>query len=115
MTEAIQLQLIITFGALGGTGIITLGSILIAIANRTRQHAKAASDNTAETRDQVKNDHTVNLRDDLDGKQADVLATLKTIIDTQGRQGRQIALLFRQDREMAEELEHTQQPRPRSN
>jgi hypothetical protein len=108
MSEAVLLQLIATTGVVLGALLLFFGTVLTVLSNRTRQHARAASNNTAETRDEVKNDHKTNLRDDLDAKFAEVLAELAGVKSTQATQGRQINHLFRNDRELHEELEQTQ-------
>lgn len=59
--------LIAIIGAFGVVMAALLGYLGIT-ATITRRHARAASNSAAETRDEVKNSHTVNLRDDLDAK-----------------------------------------------
>lgn len=104
MSEAIVLQLVAgCFGVVIAL-LALFGTILTVLSNRTRQHARAASNNSAQTRDQVTNDHEINLRDDLDAK----FRSLNNRLD---RQGRQINRLFRNDRELAEEIEQTRDPR----
>lgn len=62
------MEIVIVFGSIFATIITTIGVVIVASLNRTRQHAKNASDNTAQTREQVVNSHSMNLRDDLDEK-----------------------------------------------
>lgn len=123
LTEAVQIQLIIVFGSIACAIVAAVGAIILALVNRTRQHAKAASDNTAATRTQVTNDHKTNLRDDLDDKfkamgddLATVLADLGTVKTTQAKQGKQISALFSRDNALAKEIEDTKRPqsKPRS-
>lgn len=95
--------LVATIGALALIIAALIGVGVPALVS-TRRHSKAASDNTAETRDELKNSHEVNLRDDLDAKFAGVNSRLD-------RQGRQIGRLFR----ITDELEDTvTKPRPQT-
>lgn len=117
MSDATQVQLIATFGVVISTVVTTIGLIALGILNRTRQHSKATRDTAADTHYQLANDHKTNLRDDLDGKFLDVTNALdalklgqETLTKGQARQGRQISALFRQDRALAEEIEHTRDP-----
>lgn len=100
LSPAGEVQVILVFGTIITAVITTIGIVAVALINRTRQHAKAASDNTAETRDEFVNDHKTNLRDDLDAK----FAGLNKRLD---KQSRQIAALFARDRELAQEIEQT--------
>lgn len=106
MSDAVTVQLIATIGVVLTALMVLFGTVLTLMSNRTRQHARAASNNTAQTRDQVTNDHKVNLRDDLDAK----FATINRRLDTQSRQ---IQRLFRNDTELKHELEQTLTKPPR--
>lgn len=111
LTEFGEGQIVLAFGSIVVAIITTVGLIAIALINRTRQHAKAASDNTAKTRDEFTNDHKVNLRDDLDEKFAGLEAQMRKqgsqINGRLDRQARQINKLFANDRDLADELEQT--------
>lgn len=61
LTEPVQMQLIITFGSIIAAIVAAAGIVIVAMLNRTRQHAKVAAD-------QTQNSHKSNLRDDLDLK-----------------------------------------------
>lgn len=78
LPEAVQIQLLIVFGSIITAVVVTVGTIIVAILNRTRQHAKESSQHAKETRWQVQNDHATNLREDLDSKFASVLASIDT-------------------------------------
>jgi hypothetical protein len=108
VSEPVLLQLIATAGVVIAALLLFFGTVLTLLSNRTRQHARAASDNSAQARDQVTNDHTLNLRDDLDEKFRQVNLRFDL-------QARQIGRLFANDRELHEELEQTRPRKPRSN
>jgi CBS-domain-containing membrane protein len=104
VSEAVQLQLITVIGSILVAVVSGIGLVAVALLNTTRRHAKAASDNTAATRDQVTNSHSINLRDDLD-------AQFKRMNKKLDAHSRQISKLFRQDAQLAADLEQT---RPRA-
>ena len=106
MSEAVQVQMILVFGTIMVAVVTTVGLIAVALINRTRQHAKAASDNTAVTRHAITNDHPTNFRDDLDEKFEEVFRLL-------GIHGRQINRLFVADSKLAADLEATRPKTPR--
>jgi hypothetical protein len=67
MTEAVQIQMVIVFGSILTAIVGATGVIIVAMLNRTRQHAKVAADQTANSHKNP--DGTpLNLRDDLDEK-----------------------------------------------
>ncbi len=72
LPESVQVQLVVTFGVIIAAIITTMGGLILAILNRTRQHAKA-------TREGVENSHDTNLRDDLDGKVEVIVGRLKEL------------------------------------
>jgi len=65
-------QAIIVFGSIVTAIVGAVGIIIVAMLNRTRQHAKVAAD-------QTQNSHKSNLRDDLDEK-FEGLETLLTLM-----------------------------------
>lgn len=81
LTDAAAVQLIAVIGSIVVAVVTAIGIVIVAMLNRTRQHARAASKNTAETRDEVKNSHEINLRDNIDTNQAGILDALKQIRD----------------------------------
>lgn len=58
--------------------VALLGSNLF-VANRTRKHAKAASDHASDAAYQVKNDHSSNLRENIDLNHRQVLGAIGQI------------------------------------
>ena len=83
MTEAVQVQAIIVFGSILTAVVGTVGVIIVAMLNRTRQHAKVAADQTANSHN--KPDGTpLNLRDDLDEKFEWIADLVKTLGDDLG-------------------------------
>lgn len=113
MSEQLQIQYIVVLGSIAVAVITTIGVIMVARINTAVRHTKAASVNALATRVEVKNDHEVNLRDDLDAKFAGVFEELAALRTGQRRQGRQINALFAADRELEREIENTKQPAPR--
>lgn len=86
-----QVTLIAQIGGVAVALITVIGGIAIAVLNRARQHAKVAAENSAVVKNEVKNDHTTNLRDESDERHAEILAEIKSVREVQSNQGRQIA------------------------
>lgn len=119
MTD-IAVAAIVTFGTI----ITALLGYLGVVATGARRHAKAA-------RYEVQNTHPTNLRDDLDEKFEGLAGLVKTVIDRQAEQGKDIGGIRADVRHLAESdleqaktarvnseriaaLEQTRPPRPRS-
>ena len=75
MTEATLNSLI---AAIGAVLVALVGSNLF-VANRTRQHARAASNHASEAVTQTKNHHEENLRDNIDRNHRQVLGAIGQI------------------------------------
>lgn len=88
---------------LGFVQAIIIGAgvpIALVLLDRTRRHAKAARVDAATTKEQVTNDHDINLRDDLDKKFAQVFKV-------QAQHTRQIRGLRAADSRLEKEIEQT--------
>ncbi|GAB3125955.1 hypothetical protein [Glaciibacter psychrotolerans] len=119
LTEPVQIQLVIVFGSILTAVVGTIGVIIVAMVNRTRQYAKS-------TQEHVQNSHMkpdgkpLNLRDDLDDKFQGLSDLVKGAISDIGglrsdiRSIRKEALTDRQaaasDRDHLRHLEETLTP-----
>ena len=72
MTPEAELELIRATGLVLVALVTALGAILVALLNRTRQHAKAA-------REQVENNHPKNLRDEQDERHGENVSRLDSL------------------------------------
>lgn len=98
-TEVVLIQQI---GAIVVSIVTAIGIIMVALLNRTRQHAKLAATNSAVVKDEVKNDHTTNMRDESDERHGEIIATLRELsatqqqmLETQKVHGREIGNLHK--------------------
>ncbi|MGV8852333.1 MAG: hypothetical protein ACOH1M_07190 [Rhodoglobus sp.] len=115
MPETAQVQLIITFGSIISAIVTAGGIVLVAMLNRTRQHAKVAAD-------QTKNSHETNLRDDLDEKFLDLTVLVRGAVADIGGMKSDIRQIHRdasddrdalaKERERIRALEETTPTRP---
>lgn len=85
-----QVTLIAQIGGIAVALIAAIGGVAIAVLNRARQHAKVAAENSTVVKNEVKNDHTTNLRDESDERHAEILRELGRVIEIQKTHGRQI-------------------------
>lgn len=83
LTENVLVALITTFGiiftALSGTAVL--------IGQRTSRRVKTIEKDAAETRYQVKNSHTTNLREEGDDRHEELTTLVRQVISTQATQG----------------------------
>lgn len=98
-TEVVLIQQV---GAVAIAIITVIGGIMVALLNRTRQHAKEAAANSVVVKNEVKNDHTTNLRDESDERHSEIIATLRELsatqqqmLETQKVHGREIGNLHK--------------------
>jgi hypothetical protein len=78
-----------SIAAISVAAVNSVGLIVVAfIANRGRQHAKAA-------REEVQNDHSTNMRVEMDDRHLDNVVRLQTIEDWQTEHQRQVTTKLR--------------------
>lgn len=91
-TEVVLIQQV---GAVAIAIITVIGGVMVALLNRTRQHAKVAAANSTVVKNEVKNDHTTNLRDESDERHSEIITTLRQVLETQKVHGREIGNLHK--------------------
>lgn len=75
MSESVLVALITAFGVV----LAAFMGVIIALLNRTRQHARAASNHASAAAFEVKNHHQTNLRENIDTNHRQVLGAIGQI------------------------------------
>ena len=95
------------------TAIASLAAVIVTIilSARTRRDvkqvkadARSASRDASEVKEQVKNSHSTNLREEQDTRHTELVSELKAIRGTQSLHGRQIAEVQRKQRGMQRDI-----------
>jgi chromosome segregation ATPase len=90
-----------TVTSLGGIAAIIVSIVL---SRRTRRDVKQVASDTREVKEQVKNSHTTNLREEGDERHAEVVGELKAIRRTQAKHSGQINELQSTQRGMKRDI-----------